>query len=64
VVTISAVHSAAAVQDPPADLINVAIDVLVRLHVRTFVDARPFQLVVGRLSSDDDQCLTGYFMLS
>jgi hypothetical protein len=73
-VAISAVHAAAAVQDHPADLINVAIEELVRQRyelpafsaldrlvqrVRTLVHARLFQLVLGRLSDDDQQLLDG-----
>jgi len=73
-VAISAVHAAAAVQDHPADLISVAIEELVRQRyelpafsaldrlgqrVRTLVHARLFQLLLGRLSKDDQQLLDG-----
>ena len=73
-VAISAVHAAAAVQDHPADLINVAIEELVRQRyelpafstldrlvqrVRTLVHARLFRRVLGRLSNDDQQLLDG-----
>jgi hypothetical protein len=73
-IAVSAVHAAAAVQDHPADLINVTIEELVRQRyelpafsaldrlvqrVRTLVHARLFHLVLGRRSDDGQQLLDG-----
>jgi hypothetical protein len=73
-VAVAAVHAAAALQDHPADLINVAIEELVRYRfelpafstldrlvqrVRALVHARLFQLVLSHLSNDDQQVLEG-----
>ncbi len=73
-VAAAAVHKTAAVQDHPADLINVAIEELVRQRfelpafstldrlirrVRTLVHTRLFRLVVERLSDEERRLLDG-----
>src|SRR5713226_9104918 len=73
-VAAAAAHKAAEVQDHPADLINVAIEELVRQRfelpafstldrlirrVRTLVHTRLFQLVVGRVSEEERRLLDG-----
>src|SRR5438128_12616402 len=73
-VAAAAVRKAAEVQDYPADLINVAIEELVRQRfelpafstldrlirrVRTLVHTRLFKLVVGGLSEEERRLLDG-----